>query len=394
MTRRGRTAELGTVLTELLAERERPITGAHQVKAARSLRRPRTTALPPLDETALRLYSHALKNGMLREADLADLSGGHATAALRTAFAQLCELGLLKEHDGRLGTYLPVDPRLVEARLGGEWRATAGHLLEQAARLSELLPPFAREFRELAEGGGHDGDELVYLTDEDLIRAAVREAVEQSTDEVLTAQPVGPRPAGVLEEVHEHTIALLERKVDVRMLYQHAARHDPQMRSYFADLKAHGAQVRTLDHFCERLIVVDRSTAFLPADARHNTAMLIRSRPLVRFVAEVFEHNWNRAKVFDGTHNPKAAALVSDWLKETIVRCLIEGESDSAIAKRIGLSPRSYATHVAKLKATYDAQSRFQLGYRLGLAMAADRSNDDAAEGASRPSDSRHTAAT
>ena len=35
-------------------------------------------------------------------------------------------------------------------------------------------------------------------------------------------------------------------------------------------------------------------------------------------------------------------------------------------AKRLGVSPRTYAGYVADLKADYDAQTRFQLGYMMG----------------------------
>ena len=35
-------------------------------------------------------------------------------------------------------------------------------------------------------------------------------------------------------------------------------------------------------------------------------------------------------------------------------------------AKRLGVSPRTYAGYVADLKTDYDAQTRFQLGYTMG----------------------------
>jgi hypothetical protein len=35
-------------------------------------------------------------------------------------------------------------------------------------------------------------------------------------------------------------------------------------------------------------------------------------------------------------------------------------------AKRLGVSPRTYAGYVADLKIEYDADTRFQLGYTMG----------------------------
>ena len=55
-----------------------------------------------------------------------------------------------------------------------------------------------------------------------------------------------------------------ERGVRMRTLYQHSARHSPATREYVADIVARGAEVRTLDEFFRRLIVVDRQVAVVP----------------------------------------------------------------------------------------------------------------------------------
>ncbi len=48
------------------------------------------------------------------------------------------------------------------------------------------------------------------------------------------------------------------------------------------------------------------------------------------------------------------------------IRMLIEGHADATSAKRLGVSPRTYAGYVAELKEEYDAETRFQLGYTMG----------------------------
>ena len=48
------------------------------------------------------------------------------------------------------------------------------------------------------------------------------------------------------------------------------------------------------------------------------------------------------------------------------MRMLIEGHSDPVSAKRLGVSPRTYAGYVADLKEDFEAETRFQLGYTLG----------------------------
>ena len=48
------------------------------------------------------------------------------------------------------------------------------------------------------------------------------------------------------------------------------------------------------------------------------------------------------------------------------VRMLVEGHSDNASAKRMGVSTRTYAGYVASLKTEYNVETRFQLGYAIG----------------------------
>ena len=48
------------------------------------------------------------------------------------------------------------------------------------------------------------------------------------------------------------------------------------------------------------------------------------------------------------------------------LRMLIEGHSDPVSAKRLGVSPRTYAGYIADLKAEFEVETRFQLGYVIG----------------------------
>lgn len=149
---------------------------------------------------------------------------------------------------------------------------------------------------------------------------------------------------------------------------QHSARFDAPTRDYVRDVSALGAEVRTLDEFFERLIVVDRRIAFIPAPDNDDDAVLIEDEAVVRYLADVFDRSWQRATEFpmspDGL-DAAATKAVSSELRTSIVRLLIEGESESTIARRVGLSKRSCATHIAKLKQQLGADTLFQLGYRI-----------------------------
>ncbi len=62
---------------------------------------------------------------------------------------------------------------------------------------------------------------------------------------------------------------------------------------------------------------------------------------------------------------------------------LTEGHSDSASAKRVGVSTRTYASYVAALKQEFGVETRFQLGLAMGT-----RGSEQTPENGSTPSSS------
>ena len=47
------------------------------------------------------------------------------------------------------------------------------------------------------------------------------------------------------------------------------------------------------------------------------------------------------------------------------LRMLVEGHSDAASAKRLGVSVRTYASYISMLKEEYGVETRFQLGWAM-----------------------------
>jgi hypothetical protein len=93
--------------------------------------------------------------------------------------------------------------------------------------------------------------------------------------------------------------------------------------------------------------------------------VVVREPAVVAFLVDVFERSWERGRPFTN----KETSLLKDIAAEQramTTRMLIEGHSDPVSAKRLGVSPRTYAGYVADLKSDYDAQTRFQLGYTMG----------------------------
>ena len=208
----------------------------------------------------------------------------------------------------------------------------------------------------------------------DNINSFIHAAVNDSRTELLTAQPHGRRPANTLAEAENRDVKALDRGVKMRTLYQHSARHSPATREYVADIVARGADVRTLDEFFRRLIVIDRQVAVVPASDNHHVAIAIHDASLIAYLVDIFERSWERAQPFNLSGNQAERAIAED-VRAMTIRLLVEGHSDPASAKRLGVSTRTYAGYIAALKEEYGVQTRFQLGYAMNA--DADRAHLD-----------------
>ena len=209
---------------------------------------------------------------------------------------------------------------------------------------------------------------ISYLHGLDAISSAIDDALKSAQQEILTAQPDGPRPGPVLDDALESVRRHIEAGVAMRTLYQHTTRFDEATKTYVRRVTDYGVRVRTLAEFFDRLIIIDDSVAFISANESRTVGLAIREPAIVRFLKDTFERSWDRAKSFPFVplHAAKAADDVIPSLRESISKLLIGGYSDKRIARRLGISERSLQGHIAVMKQQLGANTRLQLGYLLG----------------------------
>jgi hypothetical protein len=150
----------------------------------------------------------------------------------------------------------------------------------------------------------------------------------------------------------------------MRTLYQHSARRSSVTHKYVAAVTARGAEVRTLDEFFNRMIVLDRRVVVIPGEDL-SVAIAVREPSVVAYLVDVFERAWERGRPFTNKESTMMREIAAEQRAMTI-RMLIEGHADPTSAKRLGVSARTYAGYVADLKTEYEAATRFQLGYMMG----------------------------
>jgi len=283
-------------------------------------------------------------------------------APQRAGFDLLVELGLVAR-DRSEETWLPEDPTSVQSRVVTPLSHEGAQLLEESSRWAQSFGPLTQAWRKASftEARGP----FTYLHGVEAIDAHIATLVAEAEDEMLTAQPQTGRSAAALAIATKRDIAMLERGTKMRTLYQHSARRSQMTHKYVAAVTARGAEVRTLDEFFNRMIVIDRRVAVIPNGDQLVVAVVIREPAMVAYLVDVFERAWERGRLFTNRERTMMMEIAAEQRAMTI-RMLIEGHSDPVSAKRLGVSPRTYAGYVADLKAEYEAETRFQLGYTMG----------------------------
>ena len=309
------------------------------------------------EREATAIYEDVLAKGGLRTDD----PRLDPDAAERAAIDLLLDLGLLLL-DREVRRYVAVDPSTVQGRVVTPMGQEGATLLAESAGWAKAFGNLAQTWRRFPAPAAKEP--FIELHGE-AIHTFLASVVGDAESELMTAQPQTGRDAPALAIASKRDVLALERGVRMRILYQHSARRNIGTYEYVDTVTRLGAEVRTLDEFFNRLIVVDRQVAIIPGHQGLKVALAIREPSLVAYLIDMFERAWERGRPFTNRDRSMLRDIAVEQRAMTI-RMLIEGHADPASAKRLGVSPRTYAAYVADLKEEYDAETRFQLGYRMG----------------------------
>ena len=310
------------------------------------------------EDDATKLYEEICQKGGLPSSDYRIAEDGER----RKAFDLLVEMGLLI-FDSEQDAWVPEDPTSVQARVVSPLSQEAAKLLSESSRWSSAFSSLSQSWRRAPQSSARGS--FTYLRGGQTINNVLDQLLTECEEEMLTAQPQAGRDPRFLAKAALRDIELLERGATMRTLYQHSARRSSVTHKYVAAVSARGAEVRTLDEFFNRMILVDRRVAVIPYAEEFGVAVVVREPAVVAYLVDVFERSWERGRLFTNRETSLMKDIAAEQRSMTM-RMLIEGHSDPVSAKRLGVSPRTYAGYVADLKTEYDADTRFQLGYTMG----------------------------
>ncbi|MFE0458103.1 LuxR C-terminal-related transcriptional regulator [Kitasatospora sp. NPDC058965] len=319
--------------------------------------------LPLPGEPAREFYLGVLgEGGRLRMAEVA--------VEQRPLVAELLERGLLLAEPAE-GVFVAVNPRVVGGRLSEELRSAGTRLLVQAQEMPALLEDLSRAYDLTARTVDRSG-EVLHLHDAEQINARLDALFAEATDEILTAQPGSALPTPVLAQSARRTRPFLERGGAGRCLFEPAARSDGPTTAYVLEATELGARFRVLGESFKRMTIFDRHTAMIPTVVDYTGMAMVDDPAVVAFLVGMFERDWQRAEPVPwSTTTPDPAALP---VHIQVGRMLSQGLTQRIIATRLGVSERTVAGHISRLREQYDAQTLFQLGWLMRAAAGERRS--------------------
>ncbi|MGJ5754454.1 regulatory LuxR family protein [Streptomyces puniciscabiei] len=302
------------------------------------------------------VYERALREGRIPVGDAADVPC-------------LTDFGLLHPALDDVGLLEPVPPTAALHRL---LRASAARVAEERRREDRLVERFGRLLRtdvRQTPGTGTEPAMLRLLSGTEQINQAITDAMVDATEESLTIQPhaglTGRRGEVARDTAFGRDQALLDRGGRIRTLYQHTLRHVPEVYGPLEHFRRGDTEARSLDEVPDRLIVIDRKVAFLPADDDGTLALEVRHPALIKYFVTTFERLWRLATpMFPEAVRPPSVNGVTPR-QRAIAALLVEGHTDAVIADRLGMNIRTARLHIAKLAATLGSDSRAQLGYLI-----------------------------
>ncbi|MGW2520498.1 hypothetical protein ACWC09_26485 [Streptomyces sp. NPDC001617] len=251
------------------------------------------------------------------------------------------------------------------------------------ASMPDLSIGLIREYRQVQLRAGGSS---IYLADPETVNTRLQDVVAGARREILAAQPGGPRKREVLEGAVSRDSQALDRGVELRTIYRDTVRDHAVTAEYARTMAARTsgrpAQYRTLPGDFERMIIVDREQAFVSdhivEGAPEHAAWLVTDPAVVAVLASMFDALWRRAQPWCGELRPRVGAgavdtvsgtdgVRTDGYQRTVMRCLCAGESQTAVARKMGVSKRKLEDDIAVLKTLWGVRTLNELIFQFAL---------------------------
>ncbi|MEV0995624.1 helix-turn-helix domain-containing protein [Nonomuraea sp. NPDC050202] len=302
------------------------------------------------EETA---YRALLRHGPATLSELAAETGSSA-AAIRRMLPRLEDLGLISRVAGRPLRLVATPPNIAIDILVARRQEELTHSRAAAALLAT----------EVADRGGpHPEEVLEVVTGRDAVARRYLQLERNATREMLVL--VHPPYAVDISDDRENRRRAARQGAPVtRGIYSPLAFEQPGMLAHTRHAVADGEQAR-LGQVPVKLAIADARTAILPLvsdeDRAVESALVVHPSALLDALVGLFETLWRAAVPLRLT--PEGLEQDRRGPDEEVLALLAAGMKDDAIARQLGLSPRTVQRRVQVLCEQLGARTRFHAGF-------------------------------
>ncbi|MFI6446593.1 hypothetical protein [Kitasatospora sp. NPDC050543] len=292
------------------------------------------------------------------------LSGRETAPPESPALDQLLGVRLVAPDPHRAGHYQAQDVQAAVQQWQASLQTMAGQLLAEARSIPAQLRELSSAYQ-VAHPGGSGSGSLEYVTGFEAINARLEPLVTSVTQELLTAQPTGPRPAHILAMSYQRDLGVLRRGASMRTIYLPSVRKDGPTARWAQTMTDEGAEIRTSYEF-QRAIIIDRRVAVTSVltpwegpGPEPDRALFCFDEGLVRLLVASFERDWARSEPWDGTD----PGVELTELHQDILRRLAAGDEQDEAAVALSISRRTISNRLAELRRKTGCQTVAQLLY-------------------------------
>ncbi|WP_340540398.1 helix-turn-helix transcriptional regulator [Nocardioides sp. GXZ039] len=323
--------------------------------------------LEPLgvDGLAERVYIDLVEGGPVPQAELATRHAD-ADAAVSDAVEELVARGLVRLRDGAAVAL----PAAVVLEQQAEEQARAAR--HSAAMAQELTSWWSRHHSGVGYADFLRSGEACRTAEESIVSGARSEVLSLTSAGASVDEPPSERTPP--QELTEAFRASRARGVEFRSCYAQEMLRTPGSRLAVLDRMRAGEQVRVAARVPVSLTIADRQVAVVGYPAtRHDEfhSVLVRPSGLLDLLLETFEIFWGLGVALpdrDGAHRdapgrPAGGIRVEPGTEDRVLlRYLLAGLTDAAIAHELAISTRTVTRRVARLQDQLGVSTRFQLG--------------------------------
>ncbi|MFE2727338.1 LuxR C-terminal-related transcriptional regulator [Kitasatospora sp. NPDC059327] len=307
------------------------------------------------EDLALRAYERLLVTKVVTPAELAADLGITAERAEQALSALRC-LKLVR-YCPEQGRYAARSPEIAQLELLMPLEQSIREKRRELTDVQDVLSSFADTYSNLQRTRLRR-DPVLSGLDREQTGLRMADALRDRPSEILVMEPFAPVPG---QDSHALGLSSLPSGVPIQVLYPHTARSSLASRGSLRTLAEASARVRTSTQAFERLVIVGGEVAFLADPGGDDAGVTVVYEPaIVARLVRSYEHAWASGTDIDS--NVVRYGETLDEVRCAILELLASGLKDEVVARRIGMSSRTFRRHLATIMDELNAESRFQAG--------------------------------